>query len=167
MLVHVGRTAPGGAALVKISTGGFVVEEGRPHACARIGAAHHGAQGTGVDAIARYRAGKIQAAGAAARHAPADHATHVLACERLVAIAGQADGAGGIGIGDGAAVASDQAADIRAAAHATGGVGLRNGAVIIADQATDLFAWAGDGATGARHADAAVAIVGTDQAANR
>ena len=166
LLLHLRGRAATRAALVEIGTGGFIVEKGRPHAGARIGPADHGAHRAGDKTAARHIAAEVQPAGAAAGHAPADHAADILARYCLVAVDGQANGASGIGVGNGAAVAPDQAADIGRAAHAAGGVRLRNGAVVIAGQAADLLARAADGAAGARHADAAATVVGTDQAAD-
>ncbi len=164
LLAHVGRSAPGGAALVKISAGNVVVEESRPHARARIGAPDHGAHGPGGDVITRYSAGKIQAAGAAARHAPANHAAKVAWVN--VVDPDHANGAGRIGVADGAAIASDQAADTGPAIDAAGSVRLRDGAVVIADQAAHLFTRRGDRARGARHRDGTAAAIAPYQAAH-
>ena len=166
MLLHAGSAEAGGAALVKIGAGFLIVEVGKADRSASIGAPHHGAYRTVLEAVARHRAVKVQARGAATRDTPADHAAQIGARQILTAALGAAHGAGGVHIGNGAAIATHQAASGGAASHIAGGVSGADVAIVIAHQSAHLLAHAADRTGRARHLNAGAAVIAAHQPAD-
>ena len=164
LLLHLRGRAARRAPLLHHGAGRLIVKEGVGNNRARIGTPHQAARRTAGETVACHGAAAKDIAGTAARHAPADQAAHVFMGDGRVAAIGGAHRAGGVGIADGAAVASHQAADIRRAAHAARGVRLGNHPVVIAHQAADHGARARDGAAGRRRRDAGARPVQAHQA---